>query len=358
MSGNVLAECEARGHEQVVFFNYPEVGLKAIVGIHNTVLGPGLGGCRMRLYPSEAAAIEDVMRLSEGMTYKSALAGLPLGGGKACIVADPSMKEGREALFKKFGECLNYLMGRYITAEDMGTSVADMMAIKSASKYVAGTDPKLGGAGDPSPWTATGVFLSMQAAAERTFKEGRSLRGKRVTIQGVGHVGMYLLKHLTEAGALVTVCDTNEANVKEAAATYNASVVAPDAIYDVACDIFAPCAVGQTINAQTLPRLSCKIIAGAANNQLPDRSVYSTIVERGILYCPDFVINSGGVICVCAEVAAQRQTTTWIQSKVNDIYATTSKVLDEASRRNKFTEEVAVELAKEVIKAAKDRASK
>lgn len=358
MSGNVLAECEARGHEQVVFFNYPEVGLKAIIGIHNTVLGPALGGCRMRLYSSEAAAIEDVMRLSEGMTYKSALAGLPLGGGKACVVADPSMKEGRDALFKKFGECLNNLMGRYITAEDMGTSVADMMAIKSTSKHVVGTDPKLGGAGDPSPWTATGVFLSMQAAAERTFKEGRALKGKRVAIQGVGHVGMYLLKHLTEAGAVVTVCDTNEANLKEAASKYNASVVAPEAIYDVVCDIFAPCAVGQTINAQTLPRLKCKVVAGAANNQLPDRSVYSTIMERGILYCPDFVINSGGVICVCAEVAAQRQSTDWIQSKVNDIYVTTSKVLDEASRRKRFTEEVAVELAKEVIKAAKDRASK
>ena len=357
MAGNVLAECEVRGHEQVVFFNYPEVGLKAIVGIHNTVLGPALGGCRMRLYPNEAAAIEDVMRLSEGMTYKSALAGLPLGGGKACIIADPAMKEGREALFKKFGECLNGLMGRYITAEDMGTSVGDIMAIKSTSTHVVGTDPKLGGAGDPSPWTATGVFLSMQAASERVFKEGRSLKGKRVAIQGVGHVGMYLLKHLTEAGAEVTVADTNDANLQEASSKYNAKVVSTEAIYDVPCDIFAPCAVGQTVNATTLPRLSCKIIAGAANNQLPDRSVYSTITQQGILYCPDFVINSGGVICVCAEVAARGQNTEWIQSKVNNIFSTTSKVLDEASRRNKFTEEVAVDLAKEVIKAAKDRAA-
>jgi leucine dehydrogenase len=357
MAGNVLAECEARGHEQVVFFNYPEVGLKAIVGIHNTVLGPALGGCRMRLYPSEAAAIEDVMRLSEGMTYKSALAGLPLGGGKACIIADPTMKEGREALFKKFGECLNGLMGRYVTAEDMGTSVADMMAIKSTSKHVVGTDPKLGGAGDPSPWTARGVFVSMQAAAERVFKEGRSLKGKRVAIQGVGHVGMYLLRYLVEEGAEVTVCDTNDANLKEASSKYHAKVVSPEAIYDVPCDIFAPCAVGQTVNATTLQRLSCKVIAGAANNQLPDSSVYSTITQRGILYCPDFVINSGGVICVCAEVAARGHNPEWIESKVNDIFLTTAKVLDEASRRNKFTEEVAVELAKEVLKAAKDRAA-
>ena len=169
---------------------------------------------------------------------------------------------------------------------------------------------------------------------------------------------MYLLKYLTEAGAIVTVCDTNEANLKEASSKYNAVVVAPEAIYDVACDIFAPCAVGQTVNAQTLQRLTCKIIAGAANNQLPDRSVYSTITERGILYCPDFVINSGGVIGVCAEVAARGQNTEWIQAKVNDIYVTTSKVLDEASRRKRFSEEVAVELAKEVITAAKNRASK
>lgn len=355
MAGTILAEFEARGHEQVVFFNYPEVGLKAIVAIHNTLLGPGLGGCRMRLYPDEAAAVEDVMRLSEGMTYKSALAGLPLGGGKACIIADPAMKEGREALFKKFGECLNYLMGRYITAEDMGTSVADMMVMKSVTNHVVGTDPKLGGAGDPSPWTAQGVFLSMQAAVERVFKEGRSLKGKRVAIQGVGHVGMYLLALLAQAGAEVTVADTSELNLQEASATYGANVVSAEAIYDVPCDIFAPCAVGQTVNGTTLPRLSCKIIAGAANNQLSDPSVYSSITKRGILYCPDFVINSGGVICVCAEVAARGQNTEWISSKVNDIYATTSKVLDEASRRNRFTEEVAVELAKEVISAAKNR---
>ena len=355
MAGNVLAQCEARGHEQVVFFNYPEVGLKAIIGIHNTVLGPGLGGCRMRLYSSEEAAIEDVLRLSEGMTYKSALAGLPLGGGKACILADPAMKEGREALFKKFGECLNSLMGRYITAEDMGTSVDDIMFVRKMSQHAVGTDPKLGGAGDPSPWTAQGVFFAMQAAAERVFSTGRSLSGKRVTVQGVGHVGMYLVGHLVEEGAQVTVCDTNEANLQHASAKYGVTVVKPDAIYDVPCDIFAPCAIGQTVNATTLPRLSCKIIAGAANNQLPDASVYSQIVSKVMLYCPDFVINSGGVICVAAELPNNKQSTAWVQGKVKDIYATTAKVLDESNRRGKFPEIVAVELAKEVISAAKGR---
>ncbi len=353
MAGSVLAEIEARGHEQVVFFNYPEVGLRAIVAIHNTVLGPSLGGCRMRLYPSEESAIEDVMRLSEGMTYKSALAGLPLGGGKACIIADPKMTTGREALFKKFGECINSVSGRYITAEDMGTSVADMMYVKQTSKFVAGTDPRRGGAGDPSPWTAKGVFVAMQAAAERVFQTGRSLKGKRVSVQGIGNVGMHLLEHLAQDGAILTVCDPNAGALKEAASKYGAQVVATDAIYDVPSDIFAPCAIGQTINEHTLPRLTCKVIAGAANNQLSDSSVYSSITQRGILYCPDFVINSGGVICVCAEVTGQSDNTHWIKSKIEGIYDTTARVLDESARRGKFTEAVAVELAKEIIQAAK-----
>jgi leucine dehydrogenase len=354
MGGSILAEIEARGHEQVVFFNYPEVGLRAIIGIHNTVLGPGLGGCRMRLYPSEDAAIEDVLRLSEGMTYKSALAGLPLGGGKACILADPKMKEGREALFRKFGECLNAVMGRYITAEDMGTSVSDMMYVKETSKHVVGTDTNLGGSGDPSPWTAHGVFLAMQAAAERVFDTGRSLKGKRVSVQGIGHVGMYLVEHLAKEGAIVTVSDTHQAVVDEAVKKFGAQAASLDGIYDVPSDIFSPCAVGQTINSKTLPRLKTKIIAGAANNQLSDSSVYSIISDRGILYCPDFVINSGGVICVCAEATGRGNDTSWITGKVEDIYGTAGRVLDESKRRGKFTEAVAVELAKEII-AAKGR---
>jgi len=354
MGGSILAEIEARGHEQVVFFNYPEVGLRAIISIHNTVLGPALGGCRMRLYPSEGAAIEDVMRLSEGMTYKSALARLPLGGGKACIIADPNMKKGREALFRKFGECLNAVMGRYITAEDMGTSVSDMMFVKETSKYVTGTDTSLGGAGDPSPWTAKGVFLAMQAAAERVFNTGRSLKGKRVSVQGVGHVGMYLVEHLTKDGAIVTVSDPHQGLLDEAVKKFGVNVASLDGIYDAPSDIFSPCAVGQTINEKTLPRLKTKIIAGAANNQLSDTGVYEMIAEQEILYCPDFAINSGGVICVCAEATGRGNDVPWITSKVEAIYGTTGQVLDESKRRGKFTEAVAVELAKEII-AAKSR---
>jgi leucine dehydrogenase len=358
MSLSVLEHCAARGHEQVAFFYYPEVGLKLIVGIHDTTLGPALGGCRMRLYTSEAEALEDVMRLSEGMTYKSALARLPLGGGKACLIADPHLTAGREALFKKMGECLNHLSGRYVTAEDMGTSVADMMNVRSISKFVVGTDPSKGGAGDPSPWTALGVFHAMRAACERVYPNNPTLTGKRVALQGVGHVGMYLLEHLTKAGAVVTVTDTNKESLAVAREKFGACVIELDAIYDAPCDIFAPCAVGQTVNPKTLQRLSCGIIAGAANNQLSDKSVYETLVAKNILYCPDFVINSGGVICVSAELSADGPKTSWIQQKVDGIFETTARVLDESHKRNRFTEEVAVELAKEVIADAKRQRTK
>jgi leucine dehydrogenase len=307
------------------------------------------------MYGDEQQALDDVMRLSEGMTYKSSLAGLPLGGGKSCIIADPAMKEGREDLFKKFGECLNFLMGRYVTAEDMGTSVADMMAIRSKSRFVVGTDPLKGGAGDPSPWTAKGVFLAMQAASERVFTDSQSLKGKRVSLQGVGHVGMYLLELLVAEGAVVVVSDTNKNALDEAVRRFQVKVVGPEALYDEPCDIFAPCAIGQTVNPTTLARLQCRVIAGAANNQLSDPSVYSILESKGILYCPDFAINSGGVICVGAELADGGPNTNWIREKVEAIYATTAQVLDESKLRGRFTEEVAIELAKERISAAKNR---
>jgi len=352
MTTTVLGECEKRGHEQVSFFYYPEVGLKAIVAIHDTTLGPAIGGCRMRLYESEAQAIDDVMRLSEGMTYKNSVAGLNIGGGKACLIADPKLKEGREALFKKFGECLNGLSGRYLTAEDMGTSVADMMGVRSATKFVVGTDPDKGGAGDPSPWTAQGVFLAIQAAVER-ITGSRDLTGKRVSLQGVGHVGMHILKKLRDHGAEVVVCDTHDSSVQEAISKYGATGVTPDGIYEVPCDVYAPCAVGQTINPTTLQRLDCKIIAGAANNQISDPSVYPLIQKRNILYCPDFVINSGGIICVAGEIAPEGWNRQWVTEKVEGIFATTCKVLEESEKRGKFPEEVAIELAKERIAAAR-----
>ena len=355
MTKSVLDACAARGLEQLCFFQYPEVGLKAIIAIHNTTLGPALGGCRMRVYQTEEQAIEDVIRLAEGMTYKSALAGLPLGGGKAVILANPAMTEGREKLFRKFGECLNAVAGRYISAEDMGTSVQDIMWVRETSRHVVGTDQEKGGAGDPSPWTALGVFEAMKAAVAHRNGGSRSLAGKHVAVQGIGHVGMHLVELLAKEGARITVTDTHEKSLARAASEFGAAVVAVDAIYDVPCDIFSPCAVGQTINAQTLQRLSCSIVAGAANNQLPDRSVYDTILSKKILYCPDFAVNSGGVICVSVELAAGKLDRQWIQNKVLGIFDTTARILSESERRQRFPEEVAVDLAKERLAEAKGR---
>lgn len=352
MEKKVFAEVTRRGHEQVSFFHYPEVGLKAIVAIHSAVLGPALGGCRMRLYTDESEALDDVLRLAEGMTYKNSIAGLDLGGGKSCIIADPTMTEKRRELFLQFGHCLNHLAGRYITAEDMGTSVEDVMIMREITKHVAGIDPDEGGGGDPSPWTARGVFHGIVAACERRYGS-KDLTGKRVTVQGVGHVGMYLVEHLVNAGAHVTVCDTVAAATTIAKTKYGVDVVAPDAIYDVKSDIYSPCAIGQTVRPDTINRLSCEIIAGGANNQLTDPSVYEQLTLKKILYCPDFVINAGGVINVGAEYVAGGWKESWVQEKVDRIYSTTHKVLEESEKRNKFPEVVALELARERIEAKK-----
>lgn len=354
MESNVLAQAQKRGHEQIVFFNYPQFGLKAIVGIHNTVLGPALGGCRMRIYQNEAQALDDVLRLSEGMTYKSSIAGLDLGGGKSIIIADPALEEGRRDLFLQFGRCMNHLQGRYITAEDMGTSVADVMIMREVSKYAAGFDPAQGGGGDPSPWTARGVYNSIVAACERRFGS-KDLSGRTVALQGVGHVGMYLLKMLRKAKVKVTVCDTKQSLVDQAQREFGAEVVNPDSIYDIDCDIYAPCAMGQTVNANTLKRLKCGIIAGAANNQLSGPEVYKTIAERKMLYCPDFVINSGGVICVGGEFVEGGWNENWVTKKVENIYNTIHKILDESEKKSQFPEIVALELAKERIRETEER---
>ncbi len=354
MDVKVLAEAQKRGHEQVAFFHYPRVGLKAIVAIHNTALGPALGGCRMRMYENESQAIDDVMRLSEGMTYKSSIAGLDLGGGKSVLIADPKMSAGRREFFLKFGECLNNLNGRYITAEDMGTSVADVMVMREITKYAAGYALDKGGSGDPSPWTARGVFQATLAACERRYGS-KELKGKHVTVQGVGHVGMYLVELLKQAGAAITVCDTSEAACKEAKEKYGVNVVSTDAIYDVDAQIYSPCAIGQTVNPDTIKRLRCDIICGAANNQLLDSSLYTTINERKMMYCPDFVVNSGGVISVGGEYIPGGWNKQWVTDKVMNIFNTTHRVLEESEKRKKFPEVVAIELAKERVQEAENR---
>lgn len=350
----VFSQIEKRGHEEVAFFHYPQVGLKAIVAIHNTALGPSLGGLRIRLYDDESKALDDALRLSEGMTYKSSVAGLDLGGGKACIIADPAMRTGRREMLAQFGRCLNDLNGRYITAEDMGSSVEDMAVIREATKFVAGLAPEKGGSGDPSPWTAHGVFEGMLAAAQREFGSP-DLKAKHIAVQGVGHVGIVLVGLLKKAGAIVTVCDTVEETLQAAKRQYDVTVVSPNAIYDVDCNIYAPCAAGQTVNEDTIKRLKCKIIAGAANNQLAHAELYGALQSKGITYCPDFVVNAGGIISVGCEYVEHGWNRAWVEQKVKNIGVTTGKVLDESKRSGKFTEVVAMELAKERIRAKQER---
>ena len=288
------------GHEQVVFCHNKDAGLKAIIAIHNTVLGPALGGTRMWPYQSEAEALNDVLRLSRGMTYKNAVAGLNIGGGKAVIIGDPA-KDKSEALFRAFGQFVESLGGRYITAEDVGIDVNDMEYVYRETEYVTGVHQVHGGSGDPSPFTAYGALQGLLATLNRKF--GDEDVGKySYAVQGLGHVGMEYVKLLKERGAKIFVTDINKALVDKAVSEYGAEAVGLDDIYDVPADVYSPCALGGTINPQTLPRLKCKVICGAANNQLADNEIGDEVVKRGILYAPDYAVNAGGVMNVALEL--------------------------------------------------------
>lgn len=294
----IFKETFKKGHEQVVFCSDREVGLKAIIAVHSTVLGPALGGLRMWNYRSEEEALIDVLRLSRGMTYKNAAMGLNLGGGKAVIIGDPR-KDKTPELFRAFGRFVESLNGRYITAEDVGTCEEDMSYIAQETSHVLGLAGK---SGNPSPVTAYGVFLGIKASAKWVFGSD-DLKGKKVALQGLGHVGMEVARLLTESGAEITVTDINADRVDEAKKFLGAKAVGLDEIYDVPCDIFSPCALGAVINEKTVDRFQCKIIAGCANNQLKDGSFAKRLMDRGILYAPDYIINGGGVINVAEELS-------------------------------------------------------
>ncbi len=289
------------GHEQVTFVNNEEADLKAIIAIHDTTLGPALGGCRMYPYASEADALKDVLRLSRGMTYKAAAAGLNLGGGKAVILGDPK-KVRKEALFRAFGRAVEALGGRYITAEDMGTGVEDMEYIFMETRWVTGLDIAHGGSGDPSPFTALGVVQGMRACLK--LKHGdETLRGRRVALQGLGHVGLNVLKQLAEEKAEVVATDVDEQKIAVAREVVpSLKIVGADEIYEQDADIFAPCAMGAVINTETIDRLGAPIIAGAANNQLENDGIGEELMRRGVIYAPDYVINAGGLINVSEEL--------------------------------------------------------
>lgn len=319
----VIHQMLQHNHEQVVFCNDNETGLKAIIAIHNTILGPSLGGTRMWVYNNEMEALNDVLRLSRGMTYKAAVAGLNLGGGKAVIIGD-SRKHKTEALLRRFGKFVNSLGGKYITAEDVGMSSKDMEYIYMETKHVSGLPESMGGSGDPSPVTAYGVYLSMKASAKERWGSD-SLSGKKVAVQGTGNVGMNLVKYLTEEGAKVYITDINEERLKAVAAQYKAEVVSGDEIYDLDVDIYAPCALGATVNDETLNRLKCSIICGAANNQLADEKVHGeAVIQKGILYAPDFVVNAGGLINVCSELTGYKRQRAMEQAE--NIYNTTLNI--------------------------------
>lgn len=283
-------------HRQVVFCNDKATGLRAIIAIHDTTLGPALGGTRMWTYKSESEALEDALRLSRGMTYKSALAGLDLGGGKAVIIGN-SRTDKTEAMFRRYGRFVNSLNGQYVTAEDVGMSPADMINIRKETPYVTGLPASMGGGGDPSPVTAYGVFCGMKAAARTAYGNER-LSGRKVAVQGAGNVGLHLVEHLLKDGATVYLADIDQEKLKRAKEKHpRIQVVEADQVIGLDVDIYAPCALGASINDETIPLLKCSVIAGSANNQLADEDVHGReLMEKGILYAPDFLINAGGII--------------------------------------------------------------
>jgi len=336
---------EQYDYEQLLFCQDKESGLKAIIAIHDTTLGPALGGTRMWMYESEEAAIEDALRLARGMTYKNAAAGLNLGGGKTVIIGDPR-KDKNEAMFRAFGRFIQGLNGRYITAEDVGTTVADMDIIYQETDYVTGISPEFGSSGNPSPVTAYGVYRGMKAAAKEAFGSD-SLEGKTIAVQGVGNVAYNLCRHLHEEGAKLIVTDINKEAVQRVVEEFSAKAVDPNDIYGVDCDIFAPCALGGIINDQTIPQLKAKVIAGAANNQLREARHGDIIHEMGIVYAPDYVINAGGVINVADELYGYNRERA--MKKVEQIYNNIEKVLEIAKRDNIPTYKAADRLAEERI---------
>lgn len=344
MSSKVFDLMKEMEHEQVVFCNDPKSNLKAIIAVHNTTLGPALGGTRMWNYASDDEAIVDALRLSRGMTYKAAISGLNLGGGKAVIIGDPSLKS--ETLWRRYGKFVNSLNGKYITAEDVNTSASDMEFIHMETKHVTGIPEYMGGSGDPSPFTAYGVFVGMKACANKKWGSD-SLAGKKVLVQGVGHVGQYLVGHLVDAGAMVYISDINQARIKETTDKYKVEYVSPEDMLKIDIDVYAPCALGATVNSESIPLLKCPIIAGAANNQLAEEKKHGReLIDRGILYAPDFLINAGGLINVAAE-AGGAYNRDKVTKDVEKIYQRILDIFSLSEKNNITTQEAAMLIAQE-----------
>ena len=345
---SVFQQDDFDGHEQVAFFKDDDTGLRAIIAVHNTNLGPALGGVRMWPYASDSDAVRDVLRLSRGMTYKSALAGLPFGGGKSVIIGDPHEDKTAE-LMRAMGRCVDKLAGRYIAAEDSGTNVGDLQLMAGQTAHVVGIVNKStsGGevrSGDPSPTTARGVFVGLTAAVRHQF--GRDdLEGTKVAVQGVGNVGLRLVRYLRDAGARCWISDTHGERVERAADETGAAPVAADDILGLDVDVFAPCALGGVLNSDSIPALRARIVAGAANNQLRNGSHGAALLRAGILYAPDYVINAGGVIDVAFEHTGYDLEQ--VESKVEGIAASLTEIFQRSGAEGRATSDVADTLARE-----------
>jgi leucine dehydrogenase len=341
-------------HEALHAFHDGPAGLKCLIAIHSTALGPAGGGVRMWPYPDDQAAIDDALRLSRAMSHKNAMAGLELGGGKTVVIGDPA-RDKSPALFEALGRSVERLGGRYWAAEDVGVSPSDLVYARKETRFVAGLEGHPAASGDPSPVTAEGVERGIALCVERAL--GRPLNEVTVAIQGVGHVGAILADKLAADGAKLIVCDVNEAQAAAVAARTGAQLVGTDAIFDAQCDVFAPCALGGAISARTLPRLKAKIVAGGANNQLADKATGHALFAAGLTYAPDFVVNGGGIINVAAEIRALDAGTAydpaWVEMKVAAMIDTLGEVLDRSVAERRPADQIAVQMAKERIAAAR-----
>ncbi len=329
-------------HEQVVFCSDKDSGLRAIIAIHNTKLGPAVGGCRLWNYASDEEALVDVLRLSKGMTYKNALAGLTMGGGKSVIIGDPE-KIKSEQLFKAFGQALERLNGRYLSAEDVNITTHDIAIANSVTQFVTGTEGK---SGNPAPFTALGTFLGIKASVKHKLNKD-NLNNVTVAVQGLGSVGYQLCRHLYQAGAKLIITDINQESLDNAAQEFNAKIVDLNEIYDQDVDVYAPCALGATINDDTLTRLKAVIVAGCANNQLAESRHDQALFDQGILYAPDYVINAGGIINVSFEDNYDVKKST---QKVEEIYQTLLNIYQQSADKNIATGVIADNMAREIIK--------
>ncbi|MDH3490847.1 MAG: amino acid dehydrogenase [Gammaproteobacteria bacterium] len=347
----VFKHAEFDNHESLHFFHDEATGLQAIVALHSTALGPAAGGCRRWIYANEADALTDALRLSRGMTYKNAVAGLKFGGGKAVILGNEKAPKSPE-LFAAFGRAVDSLGGRYITAEDVGCSVDDMRYVREQTEFVSGL-PQTGSSagGDPSPWTAIGCLQGIEAAVESRLGTD-SLKGVRVAVQGVGHVGLHLCRLLHEAGAELFVSDVNRENLKAASSELPVTIVTPTELLYSDVDVLAPCALGNILTSTTIPRIRAKVIAGAANNQLATVADGARLAERDILYAPDYVINAGGIISVAREYYGSSSEDE-VRADVSRIRERLQAIFDEAKSTGRPTNELADELARSLVAAAK-----